>query len=730
MSDCRKKVDEQLIEELLAQLTLEEKIGMIHGATLFCTAEVERLGIPALSMSDGPMGVRFEHKEAEWKPLGLSDDYVSYLPCNSAVASTWNRKLAYEAGFVLGEETRGRGKDVILAPGINIKRNPLCGRNFEYMSEDPRLIEEMVVPMVQGIQESDVSACVKHFAANSQETERLWVDTIVDERTLQEIYYPGFKAAIEKGGLYSLMSAYNILNGEHCGTSKSLLNKVLRDEWHYDGMIVSDWGGVHDTVLAAESAMDIEMDVTYDFDNHFMATPLLDKIKAGELSEELVNEKIRNILRLMLRLNMIGENKDNRKTGTYNSKEHQEAALLVAEESLVLLKNEESVLPLNAQKLGKVAVIGANAVKLHANGGGSAEIKALYEISPLMGIKKYLGGNTKVAYAPGYFVPKKGGRPEISWQADSTKALDESMGVVSHSSIPETVTPEERARFEQEYLAEAVALAKESDTVIFVGGLNHDYDVEGLDRNDMILPYHQDAVIQAVLEANPNTVVVMYAGSPVEMPWLDNAKALLWSYYAGMEGGTAIARVLFGEVNPSGKLAETFIKKEEQCPAKKGVNFGLKDKVTYDEGVMVGYRYYNTKNTDVNFCFGHGLSYTNFEYRDLAVGVEACEAMESDSITVSVKITNTGVVAGKEIVQLYVAPKDSKQLRPYHELKAFDKVDLGAGETKQVELKLDAKDFSIYDVEKKDFVVVAGTYELQIGTSSRDIKMIAELVVQ
>lgn len=733
MSENIKCVDEKFIEELLRQLTLEEKIGMIHGATLFNTKEVERLGIPALHMSDGPCGVRFEHLDNEWVPVGLPDDYVSYLPCNSATVSTWNRQLAKAAGSVLGEEARGRGKDVILGPGINIKRSPLCGRNFEYISEDPCVIEEMVVPMVQGIQEYDVSACAKHFAANSQETERLWVDTIVDERTLQEIYYPGFQAAIEKGGLYSLMSAYNLLNGEHCGTSKHLLNKVLRDEWGYDGMIVSDWGGVHDTVLAAESAMDIEMDVIYDFDNHHMANPLLEKIRAGELSEGLVDEKIRNILRLMLRLKMIGPEKDNRKAGTYNSKEHHEAVLAVAQESLILLKNEEKLLPLDAKKVGKLAVIGANATKLHANGGGSAEIKALYEIAPLMGIRKLLGGNGQVTYAPGYFVPKKGGRAEISWQAASTQSPDDITGSASSRRTPDTVTPEERVRFEQEYLEEAIALAKNSDTVIFVGGLNHDYDVEGLDRDDMVLPYHQDKLIEALLEVNPNTVIVMYAGSPVEMPWLDKAKSVLWSYYAGMEGGTAIAKALFGEVNPSGKLAETFIKTADQCPAKKDINFARKDRVVYDEGVMVGYRYYDTENTDVNFCFGHGLSYTSFEYSDLVVDETKCDSVKDETgmLTVKVTVTNTGNVAGKEVVQLYVAPKNECSLvRPVHELKAFGKVELEPSESKQIELNLNAKDFSIYDVDKKAFVVVHGNYELQIGASSRDIRLTKEVIIR
>ncbi len=704
---------EQLIETLLEQLTLEEKIGMIHGAGLFRTEGVERLGIPELYMSDGPMGVRAEFADDEWRNVGTTEDYVSYMPCNSAIASTWNTELAESAGEVLGAEARGRGKDVILAPGINIKRSPLCGRNFEYMSEDPRLVEELVVPMVKGIQKSDVAACVKHFAANSQETERLWVDTIVDRRTLEEIYFPGFKAAVEKGGIFSLMGAYNLLNGEHCCTSKSLLNKVLREEWGFDGMIVSDWGGVHDTKLAAESALDIEMDVVYTFDQHSMAQPLLEKIRAGELSEDLVDEKIRNILRMMLRLNMIGENSADRKSGTYNTQEHRGKLLDAARESIILLKNEQELLPVNEKTAGKIAVIGQNAAAIHSNGGGSAEIKALYEISPLMGIKKLLGGNGKVTYAPGYAIPSKVHRDGISWQADSTKHLDEATPQMTEE---QTAQDEKKAAA---YREEALRLAAESDTVIFVGGLNHDYDVEGLDRNDMKLPYGQDELVEALLEVNENVIVVMYAGSPVEMPWADKAKAIVWSYYAGMEGGTAIAEVLFGRVNPSGKLAETFIKDVSQCPAHTIGEFAKTDKVEYKEGVMVGYRYYDTKNTPVNFCFGHGLSYTGFSYSDMDA--------TADKVTVTVK--NTGAREGSEVVQLYVKPLHSQKDRPMHELKAFTKIFLKAGEEKKVEMVLNSKDFTYYDMEKQDFVVESGEYEIEIGASSRDIRLTKTITV-
>lgn len=711
-----------LIEELLGQLTLEEKIGMIHGAGLFRTEGVERLDIPPLYMSDGPMGVRAEFADNEWRSVGTTEDFVSYMPCNSAIASTWNPEIAKLAGEVLGEEARGRGKDVILAPGINIKRSPLCGRNFEYMSEDPRLVEELAVPMIQGIQKYDVAACVKHFAANSQETERLWVDTIVDRRTLEEIYFPGFKAAVEKGGVFSLMGAYNLLNGEHCCTSKSLLNQILREEWDFDGMIVSDWGGVHDTKLAAESALDIEMDVTYAFDKHNMAQPLLEKIQTGEISEECVDEKIRNILRMMLRLNMIGENKEHRKAGAYNTEGHRRILLNSARESVILLKNEEALLPLDEKKVKSIAVIGQNAAAIHSNGGGSAEIKALYEISPLMGIKKLLGGNHKVCYAPGYVIPGKDNKSDINWQADSTKHLDEER----------TQTAEEQnskqTKQEAEYREEALRLAAECDTVIFVGGLDHDYDLEGQDRADMKLPYGQDKLLEALLEVNPNVITVIYAGSPVEMPWADKAKAIVWSYYAGMEGGTAIAEVLFGRVNPSGKLAETLIQKSEQCPAHTIGTYAKKDKVEYKEGVMVGYRYYDTQNTPVHFCFGHGLSYTSFAYSDLDVSLLSTKR-ENKVCRAVFTVKNTGEREGSEAVQLYIKPVNSQKNRPMHELKAFTKVFLKPGEEKRVEMTLDSRDFTYYDMERQELVVEACEYEIEIGASSRDIRLFKSITL-
>ncbi|HKL79696.1 MAG TPA: glycoside hydrolase family 3 C-terminal domain-containing protein [Mobilitalea sp.] len=716
-----KKVDEARIDEILSELTLEEKIAMIHGEGIFQTGGVERLGIPPIKMSDGPMGVRKEFAIESWKEVGYSFDLVSYLPSNSALAATWNRELAYKTGQVLGAEARGRGKDVILAPGINIKRSPLCGRNFEYMSEDPKLIEELVVPLIKGIQESDVAACVKHFAANSQETNRLWVDTYIDERTLREIYFPGFKAAIDRGESHTLMGAYNMLFGEHCSQSKYVLTKILRKEWGYDGTVISDWGGIHDTNCAAESGLDIEMSVTSDFNNYYMARPLLESVNRGEISVDLIDKKIVNILRLMLRLNMLGEARKIRKPGSYNTPEHQKAALNAARESIILLKNEEERLPLKRNNLKKLAVIGQNAVQLHSNGGGSAEIKALYEISPLMGLMTKLGGNTDIKFAQGYFVPEKQEK-EQNWQAHSLVNMTDVEREEEQLRILKIENEIKRRR--KHLLEEAVALAAETDEVIFFGGLNHDYDVEGNDRKDMKLPYGQEELIQAILEVNPNTVIVLMAGSPVEMnTWSDKAKAIVWGWYAGMEGGNALAEVLLGEVNPSGKLPETMPKSLSDSPAIKLGEFGLEKSVTYHDGLFVGYRYYDSCNVEPEFAFGHGLSYTTFAYSDLKVSVEE---QESDEVQVQVEliVKNTGVMDGAEVVQVYVADKMASVERPIHELKEFNKVFVKAGEESKVLLTLSKRAFGFYDTQLQSFRTEPGEFDIQVGSSSRDIRLV------
>ncbi|NLZ83504.1 MAG: glycosyl hydrolase [Clostridiales bacterium] len=726
-----KKVDETRIEELLGQLTLEEKIGMLHGDGLFQTGEVKRLGIPPLKMSDGPMGVRKEFRRSEWIAAGTTDDYVTYLPSNSALAATWNRDLAYETGKVLGEEARGRGKDVILAPGINIKRSPLNGRNFEYMSEDPRLVEEMVVPLIKGIQEYDVAACVKHFVANNQETERLWVDTQVDERTLREIYFPGFKASVEEAEIHTIMGAYNLFRGVHCCHSNYLLKEILRDEWGFDGVAVSDWGGVHDTKEVAESGLDIEMSVTPDFDEYYMANPLLKAIKAGQISQEHIDKKIKNILRTMLRLNMLGEDRKGRKTGTYNTTEHRETVLTAARESVVLLKNKENILPLNKSELKKVAVIGQNAEKIHSNGGGSAEIKALYEISPLMGLKSILGGNIEINYAKGYYVPSIEEQKKLNWQQHSLERKKVLTEAEKEEALIKKKKVEEESRKQGKILLdEAITLAKESDEVIVIGGLNHDYDVEGRDRQDMLLPYDQNTLISEILKVNPNAVIVIVAGSPVEMStWSATAKAIVWSWYGGMEGGKALAEVLLGDVNPSGKLPETFPMKLEDSPAQRYGEFGNKKLVSYIEGLNVGYRYFDTQNIDPDFCFGHGLSYTEFQYSELGVKSEEKSYDDDILVNINVKVKNAGKVDGAEVVQIYVSHKNPSVWCPSHELKGFEKIFVKAGEEKMVNITLSKNSFGYYDSDKKSFKVEPGEYEIQAASSSRDIRLNKSIII-
>ncbi len=728
------KKREKEIDKLIKKLTLDEKIAMIHGASLFRSGEVARLGIPAIETSDGPMGVRAEFLDDRWILVGNQDDMVTYLPSNSALASSWNTDLAREMGHVLGAEARGRGKDVILAPGINIKRDPLCGRNFEYMSEDPVLTKAFAVPFIQAVQENDVAACVKHFAANGQETDRLMVDEEIDERTLYELYLPAFKAAVQEAGAYSVMGAYNKVNGVHCCENKKLLDEILRKEWGFDGAVISDWGGVHKTKEAAECSMDLEMSIFPDFDDYKLANPLKALIEKGEISVDTVDAKVRNLLRMMYRLKMIGSKKDERKAGAYNKPEHREAVLRGAQESMILLKNENRILPLDAKKIKKLAVIGATAVTQHSYGGGSAEIKALYEICPLAGLRMYLGGNVRVSYAQGYYVPQNKAEEGENWQVASVdEDRNPDMGKAGRDEVSDS---ENRRRGEEERLAklerdkaeahekneklfaEALETAKDADAVIFVGGLNHEYDVEGCDRPDMKLPYEQDMLIEALLKVRKDVILTFVGGSPVEMPWREQAQTILWSYYAGMETGNALAQIIFGEVNPSGKLAETFPVRYEDCAAAKNGQFGKWGNIVLEEGLYCGYRHFDRQRIKPAFCFGHGLSYTSFEYSGLTMKAEK----EKDvKLTFSVK--NTGKLAGAEAVQIYIAPIAAQVDRPDKELKAFSKVELGAGRSKKISLTLKQEDFMYYDVQLRKFIADAGDYEILVGASCEDIRL-------
>lgn len=741
-----KQQQEKQIEEILSKLTLEEKISMIHGSGLFRTAEVPRLGIPCLHMSDGPMGIRKQFPDDSWRALGYSDDFVSYLPSNSALAATWNPELAATNGRILGDEARGRGKDVILAPGINIKRDPLCGRNFEYMSEDPYLIETLVVPFIQGVQENDVAACVKHFAVNGQETNRLWVDTLVDERTLQEIYYPGFRAAVQEAGCYSLMNAYNKVNGISCSEHGELLDTVLREEWEYDGCVISDWGSVHRTVESAAVSLDIEMSVKNNFEQYYFAAPLLEAVKNGLVKEETIDKKVRNVLRLMFRLKMLGPDSKDRYSGTYSTPAHQQGTRRVAQEAIVLLKNEENLLPITQERLNplpfipvqqdtgvqvwaaprrrKIALIGHNAEHNHGGGGGSAEVRALYEISPLLGLKKALGANVEVSYAQGYYIPGEKDVNEVNWQAASLErqVMGEEADNPQQSALRAKIK-EERAQLRRE----ACELAAAADEVIFIGGLNHDYDVEGRDRADMRLPYGQDELIEALLDINPNTIVVMVAGSPVEMPWRDRVKALLWCYYSGMETGNALADILLGRVNPSGKLPESFPARYEDTVTAQNGQFGREERIALEEGIFVGYRYYEKKQVKPAYAFGYGLSYTTFALEGMEAEVLCATGMpqilgddtkKQLAVKVTLHIINTGSRPGAEVVQCYVADCECKAERPVKELKAYSKVYLQPREQRDITFTLPLQAFAFYDVERKAFVVEPGRFLLLAGNSS------------
>lgn len=631
-------------EKILKELTLDEKIGMIHGAQLFQTAGVERPGIPPMKFSDGPMGVRQEFEPDSWATIDHTDDYVTYMPCISALAATWNRDLSYEMGNVLGEEFRGRGKDMLLGPGVNIKRSPLCGRNFEYFSEDPYLTGEMAVPYIKGVQNWDVAACVKHFAVNNQETERLWVNVEIDEKVLRKIYLKAFYDVVKKGGAYAIMGAYNKIRNEHCCQSDFLLKDILRDEWNYDGVVVSDWGAVHDTEKAANSQLDIEMSVTNDFDDYFMADPLKKKIEAGEIDEKVVDEKVLRILNLMIKLHMLD---GKRKSGAYNTPEHREKALKIAEESVVLLKNEEKILPLQKDKLKKVLLIGRNAEQIHSNNGGSAEIKALYEITPLMGLKTHLGGNVQVDYVAGYDKDVKKEESDKNWQETS---LENGGGSVKEQT-----------------------------------------------ENEEILKRRKE-----LLKIKPDMPVVLIGGTPVEMgEWIDQAKAVVWGWYAGMEGGTAMAEVLLGEVNPSGKLPESFYKTLADCSAHSLGEFPGDENVKYSEGMYVGYRYLDKYEIEPQFCFGHGLSYTTFEYENLAL-----DRTDPDhKITFTLK--NTGDRDGSETVQVYVHKETEPDI--VKELAGFKKVSLKAGEETKVTVN----------------VAVENSFSCKffVGSSSRDLRL-------
>ncbi len=725
------------LDELLHKLTLDEKLSMIHGAALFKTAAVSEKGIPAFVFSDGPMGTRPEFESDKWLLIGGNDDYSSYLPCNSAIAATFSRDCAYASGQVLGLEARGKGKDMILAPGINIHRSPLCGRNFEYMSEDPYLTAQMAVPYVKGVQESDVAACVKHFAVNNQETQRHGGNSLPSDRALWEIYFPAFRATVAEGHTLGMMASYNRFRDEYACHSQELLDSVLRQEWNFEGIVVSDWGGVHDTEKSANCALDIEMGCTPDFDEYYLANPLKKAIEDGRISEKEIDKKVIHILHTMNELHMLD---GDRKRGGYNMASSRLALLSAAEESIVLLKNDKKTLPLNPDKIKKLLVIGDNADREHSHGGGSAEIKSLYEITPLHGLKMFLGGNCEVVYEPGYysFVVGNAWGKENCQNVLGNLMMDESYNPYL-ARQKRYVAEENIPALNAEYLERAKQACKDADAVLFIGGLNHDHDVEDQDRKDYQLPYNQDYVIEELLKVRPDMIVTLIGGSPVSMNrWKDQAETILYSYYNGMEGGLAYARTIFGEVSPSGKLPTSFPKQLSDCGAHSIDSFPGIDQVEYKEDVFVGYRHLDSAGIEPEFAFGHGLSYGEFSYTDMEVRDVTADMDDlADSVIartdlvpiyeISCVVKNTANTDARESVQLYISPKETTTAdgirRPLKELRAFDKqMVAGCGQT-TYHFALTPEAFSYYDESKKCYVAPKGSYDIMLGSSSRDIRL-------
>jgi beta-glucosidase len=672
---------ESRVDDLLSRLTLEEKISLVHADSKFTTAAIPRLGIPRRWLDDGPHGVREDIGPDTWLPAGRTDDFATAMPAGICLAATWNPELGFHEGEAIGQEARARGKDIMLGPGVNILRTPLCGRNFEYLGEDPFLSAQMCVGYIRGEQSQGISSCVKHFALNNQEFDRARINVEVDERVLREIYLPAFQAAVQEAGVWSVMGAYNQLRGQHCCENDYLLNKILKTEWGFHGLVMSDWAGVHNTREAVLNGLDLEMGTETNYDNFYFAQPYLDGLKSGEFTGAGLDDKVRRNLRVMFATHVFDVE---RPKGSLNTPAHQAVARRVAEEGIVLLKNENNLLPLDPHEIKSIAVIGDNATRLHAHGGDSSGIKAFYEITPLAGILARVGKEVNITFSQGY---EKNGGPAL---ADN-----------------------------------AVAAARAADVVIYVGGLNHDkgLDCEGADRPDMKLPFGQDELIWKLVAANPRTIVVLN-GTMVEMDaWLDKVPALLQAWYPGMEGGNALAAVLFGDVNPSGKLPATFPKKLADTPAYAfgpSAYPGTDGTVTYSEGLLVGYRWFDAKQIEPLFPFGFGLSYTTFLYSGLKL---IAGEGTNGSLIAQFDLENTGNRAGAEVAQLYVHEENPHLARPEKELKGFQKVFLQPGEKRTVSIPLPRSAFAYYDPAQPGWVVQPDKFEVLIGSSSRDIRL-------
>ena len=699
------------VEDALGRMTLKEKIGIIHAQSKFCSPGVQRLGIPELWTTDGPHGIRPEVLWDEWEQACWSNDSCVAFPALTCLAATWNPELSALYGKSIGEEARYRKKSVLLGPGVNIYRTPLNGRNFEYMGEDPYLVGEMVVPYVKGVQSNGVAACVKHFALNNQEVNRHTTNVIVDDRTLYEIYLPAFKKAVIDGGAWSIMGAYNYYKNQHLCHNQYLLNDILKGEWGFDGVVISDWGGTHDTMEAITNGLDLEFGSWTNglsngrsnaYDNYYLANPYLKLIEDGKVGTEELDDKVRRVLRLILRTEMNHE----RPHGKLCSEDHYSIARKIGSEGIVLLQNEGRLLPLDPMVSKRILVVGENALKMMTVGGGSSSLKVQREISPLDGIRACVGNACEVVFSRGYVGDVTG----------------EYNGVVTGQDLSDS-------RSAAELIAEAVNEAKNADCVIFVGGLNKskNQDCEDSDRAGLELPYAQNEVIEALADANKNLVVVNISGNAVAMPWVKKVPAIVQAWFIGSEAGNAIADVIFGKVNPSGKLPFTFPAKLEDVAAHAvGEYPGLKRKdeniwdERYTEGILVGYRWHDTKKIPPLFAFGHGLSYTTFDFGKVRADKKTISG--NDKVILTVPVTNIGDVAGAEVVQLYISDPKCSVMRPAKELKGFVKVFLLPGETKDVSLEIDKDDLCYFDADRHEWVVEPGEFKALIGAASDDIK--------
>ena len=686
---------ETKINSIIKKMTLDEKIAMLHGSATFYSAGVPRLGIPELSYDDGPLGVRREEERFGWNSANWTTDSATFLPNGSAIAATWNPEMAHKYGVVMGEEANARNKIIMLAPGMNICRVPLCGRTYEYYSEDPYLNSQLAIQAVKGIQSQHVAACVKHFAANNQEVNRAVINEVIDERALREIYFPAFKAAIEQGNAYAIMSAYNKINGYWCSENNFLLTKVLKNEWGFKGAVISDWGGVHHTVEAANNGLDVEMGSSGPNDQWYFAKPLLAAVKAGQVSEKTIDDKVRRILWLIYHTSMSTDHPK----GSIATPAHGKAAYDIAAESVVLLKNDTHLLPLNTNKIKSIAVIGDNATRTFATGGYGSSVKVKYEITALAGIRSRFGKTADIKFAQGY---------KANYLASNTAEQNAGYDKPNKALIDE-----------------AVALAKTTDVAILCIGSNREYESENYDRKNLELPFGEQELVNAVTAANPNTIIVIMAGAPYGLNEIKKSNhTIVWSWFNGTEAGNALADVLTGAINPSGKMPFTFPVSLKDSPAIALNTYPGKDSTTnYKEGILVGYRWYDTKNIDPLYCFGYGLSYTSFAYTNLVTNKKIYQP--TDNIAILFKVKNTGSVAGKEIVQVYISKLNSSVFRAEKELKAFKKIMIEPSKTSTVSMNINVRDLAYFDDKLSKWVVEPGEYKIMAASSSKDIRQVA-----